>query len=113
MDIPLTLTALFFDLKKHPHEYATWIEDTENYPEPAKRAIKNVVIVSLTNKDKHGNPHPVPIKWSWTTDPNDPNKQEVIVTLNESPLSFSINLVGYPSPPNSLLAQRREKRQKK
>jgi hypothetical protein len=33
------LTVLFFDLKKHPHEYATWMEDATNYPPAAMERL--------------------------------------------------------------------------
>jgi hypothetical protein len=103
-----SLTAMFFDLKKHPHEYETWMDDASSYPDFAKQKIMKTVGDAFNNI-KNGHRHPLPIKWTWKKDP----ALQPAVNVSQDDKSFYIEIVNLNPPPESLLAQRREKRNKK
>jgi hypothetical protein len=84
---------------------AQWMTDVKLYPTDAQEQIKQCIIKALTNKDKDGNDHPIPVTLKWS----DGNKA-VNCTYDPSPPSYTIEIIGYPQPPASLLAQRRGKK---
>jgi hypothetical protein len=97
------LTACFYDLPKG--EGQTWMEEVKIYPADARDAIKNCIIKALTNQTD-GKDDPIPITMIWSG--GSPN--EVNCTYSPSPPSYTIEIIGYPPPMASALAERRAKK---
>jgi hypothetical protein len=100
------LTAAYNNYVPGSSEYDTWMQDAGTYPPAAQDKIKNCIIQALTHKDKHGNDDPIQVTITWS--PGSPN--DVTCTFDPSVPSYAIQIIGYPSPPDSALAERREKK---
>ena len=100
------LTAAYNNYVPGSSEYNTWMQDAGTYPQSAQDKIKNCIIQALTHKDQHGHDDPikVTIKWSQGS-PND-----VTCTFDPSVPCYTIDIIGFPSPPDSALSERREKK---
>jgi hypothetical protein len=97
-----TLTAAYYGYLPGTPEYINWMDEVALYDKAARDKIKKAVIDAVDNKSG-----PLPITFTW--DPTGSPK-EVVVTLNSSPASYTIDIVGYPAPAASALASRRKKK---
>lgn len=98
-----TLTAAYYGYQPGTPEYINWMEEVALYDKAARHKIKKAVIEALVDNKSA----PLPITFSW--DPTG-SPQEVVVTVNSSPPSYTIEIVGYPAPAASALAKRRKKK---
>jgi hypothetical protein len=98
------LTACFYNLP--PGEKQSWMDEVKTYPPAAQDAIKNCIIQALTHKDKDGKDDPIPLTMIWTGGSNN----EVKCTYTPSPPSYTIEIIGYPPPMASALAERKKKK---
>jgi hypothetical protein len=96
------LTAAYYGYVPGTPDYINWMEEAGTYDKKARDKIKKAIIKAV--KDESA---PVPIKFEW--DENG-SPQDVIVTLNSSPRSYTIKIVGYPAPAASALAGRKKKK---
>jgi len=97
------LTACFYNLP--PGEQQSWMNEVKIYPVAAQDAIKNCIIKALTNQT-NGRDDPIPLTMIWSGgSPND-----VKCTYTPSPPSYTIEIIGYPSPMASARAERRKKK---
>jgi hypothetical protein len=97
------LTALCLNLGNDPD----WTEALKAYDDgtPGKPSaadtIKDCVIKAMTHQTNgHDDPLPVVINWHDATD----NK----VDVSQNSTGFTIDIYGYPQPPSSALAERRQ-----
>ncbi len=97
-----TLTAAYYGYLPGTPEYINWMEEVALYDKTAREKIKKAVIAAVDHKS---GPLPITFKWDPTGSP-----PEVVVTLNSSPPSYTIEIVGYPAPAPSALAYRRKKK---
>jgi hypothetical protein len=97
-----SLTAEYYGYLPGTPEYINWMEEVALYDKTARDKIKKAVIAAVDHKS---GPLPITFKWDPTGSP-----QEVVVTLNSSPPSYTIEIVGYPAPAPSALAYRRKKK---
>jgi hypothetical protein len=97
-----SLTAEYYGYQPGTPEYINWMEEVALYDKTARDKIKKAVIAAVNHKSA---PLPITFKWDPTGSP-----QEVVVTLNSSPPSYTIEIVGYPAPAASALASRRKKK---
>ena len=79
---------------------AQWMSDVKLYPQPIRDQIKKYIIEALTNQTD-GKDDPIAVTFKWS----DGNKA-VNCSYDPSVPSYTIEIVGYPSPPASLLAER-------
>ena len=100
------LTAAYNNYLPGSSEYDTWMQDAGTYPQDAQDKIKNCIIQALTNKGKDGRDDPIQVTITWS--PGSPN--DVTCTFDPSVPCYAIEIIGYPSPPDSALAERREKK---
>jgi hypothetical protein len=100
------LTAAYNNYVPGSIEYNTWMQDAGTYPTAAQDKIKNCIIQALTHKDQHGNDDPIPVTINWSQG----SPSDVKCTFHPSGPSYTIEIIGYPAPPQSLLAERREKK---
>lgn len=100
------LTAAYNNYTPGSGEYDTWMQDAGLYPQDAQDKIKNCIVQALTHKDKDGKDDPIQVTITWS----EGNPNDVKVTFNPSVPSYAIEIIGYPSPPTSHLAERREKK---
>ena len=96
------LTAAYNNYVPGSIEYNTWMQDAGTYPQVAQDKIKNCIIKALTNKDKNGQDDPIKVTITWT--PGSPN--DVTCTFDPSVPCYAIEIIGYPSPPDSALNER-------
>lgn len=102
------LTAAYNNYLPGSGEYDTWMQDAALYPADAQDKIKNCLVQALTHKGSDGKDDPIAVTITWSKgSPND-----VKCTFHPTPLppSYTIEIIGYPGPPQSLLAERREKK---
>lgn len=97
-----SLTAEYYGYLPGTPEYINWMEEVALYDKTARNKIKKAVIAAVDHK-----PASLPITFKW--DPTG-SPQEVVVTLNSSPPSYTIEIVGYPAPATSALGDRRKKK---
>jgi hypothetical protein len=97
------LTACFYDLP--PGEQQSWMDEVKIYPADAQDAIKNCIIKALTNQT-NGKDDPIPLTMTWSGG----STNEVKCTYNPSPPSYTIEIIGYPPPMASALAERKKKK---
>jgi hypothetical protein len=95
------LTALYNNYQPGSEDYKNWMKDAGDYPTYAQTTIKNIIIEALTAK---GAPIPVTISWTESTD------KAVKVSYDADAPLYTIQIFGYPQPPNSMLAERRQKK---
>ena len=96
------LTAKYYGYLPDTPEYINWMEEAGTYDKKARDKIKKAIIKAVKDESS-----PLPIKFVW--DQNGSPK-DVIVTLNSSPRSYTIKIVGYPAPAASPLAGRKKKK---
>jgi hypothetical protein len=96
------LTAKYYGYLPGTPEYINWMEEAGTYDKKARDKIKKTIIKAVKDESS-----PLPIEFIW--DENGSPK-DVIVTLNSSPRSYTIKIVGYPTPAKSLLAGRKKKK---
>jgi len=97
-----SLTAEYYGYLPGSPEYINWMEEVALYDKNARDKIKKAVMAAVNYKS---GPLPITFKWDPTGSP-----QEVVVTLNSSPPSYTIEIVGYPAPATSALAYRRKRK---
>jgi hypothetical protein len=97
-----SLTAEYYGYLPGTPEYINWMEEVALYDKTARDKIKKAVIEAVSHKS---GPLPITFKWDPTGSP-----QEVVVTLNSAPPSYTVEIVGYPAPATSALAARRKKK---
>lgn len=97
-----SLTAAYYGYLPGTPEYINWMEEVALYDKTARDKIKQAVIAAVNH---HSAPLPITFKWDPTGSP-----QEVVVTLNSSPPSYTVEIIGYPAPAASALADRRKKK---
>jgi hypothetical protein len=93
------LTAAYNNWPPGSPDYVTWMKDADSYPPEARDPIKNCIIEAMTGKDA---PIPVMITWTQSADRD--------VKVSQGPSGYTIEIIGYPAPPNSGLDERGEKK---
>jgi hypothetical protein len=108
------LTAKFYQLDEN--ETRIWLGDVARYPRDVRDEIKRLIIHALNHKDDSGRDSPIPITFKWTVSTS---SKALIITYKPSGPpkppgpSYKVEIVGYPSPLRSALAERRAKARKK
>jgi hypothetical protein len=100
-----SLTAAYYGYLPGTPEYINWMEEVALYDKNARDKIKKAVIDAVNHQ-----PHPLPITFTWNPAGS---PQDVTVTplpSSYNPTSYSIDIVGYPAPAVSALADRRNKK---
>jgi len=78
-----------------------WMADVKLYPPDAQDEIKRHLIQALTHKGTDGKDDPIAVAFKWSD-----GEKAVNCSYNPSVPSYTIEIVGYPSPPTSLLTER-------
>jgi hypothetical protein len=95
------LTAMYYGYTPGTPDYINWMDEVyTNYDKPARDKIKEAVIAAVTHQSK---PLPITLHWDPTGSP-----KEVVVSQSSS--SYTIEIIGYPAPAKSALADRRNKK---
>jgi hypothetical protein len=95
-----TLTAKYYGYEPGTPEYINWLEECGLYDKKARDKIKKGVIDAVKH---HGGP--LPIKFTWN-----PLGSPQSVTVTDHGSSYTIDIVGYPAPAASALAERRKRK---
>ena len=94
------LTAKYNGWPVNSQEYKDWMKDAGNYPDYAKTTIKNIIIEAMTGQDG-----PTEVSITWTPSAT----KAVQVSFDPVVPLYTIEIIGLPSPPASLLAGRKKK----
>jgi hypothetical protein len=94
-----SLTAQYYGYVPGSPAYINWMEEAALYDKNARDKIKKAIIEAVNHS---AGPLPITFYWDPTGSP-----QDVKVTVLSSPPSYKIEIVGYPAPAASALADRR------
>jgi hypothetical protein len=103
-----TLTAAYHGWAPGSPEYDTWMAEVATYPTTAQDKIKHAIIKALKHIKTNGGDDPIQVILKWT---KDGTKKEVLPPVFDPTVpSYTIEIVGYPEPATSLLAERKKKK---
>lgn len=94
------LTAAYYGFVHGTPDYKNWIKEAQTvYDTTAQDKIKRAVIAAVTHQPKS---LPITFSWDEAGSPKD-------VKVTETSSSYTVEIIGYPAPEKSALADRKRK----